>query len=149
MNLEIVNKRVVAPYDLPLLAGYFRALDDDTEKYFSYFAKRPFTVIEDHFVTLLFMLGDEPVVYGHLDRHTDPQRAWLGICVKTEFQSMGLGSVMIDELISHAKMQKIGCIELSVLKDNIRAINLYKKKQFIVYNEDEKNIYMKMELLYG
>ena len=57
----------------------------------------------------------------------------LGIVIKEEYCNVGLGKIMMDELIDWCKSNGITSrIGLSVRKDNPRAIELYKKCGFEV-----------------
>ncbi|WP_434796339.1 GNAT family N-acetyltransferase [Terrisporobacter vanillatitrophus] len=55
----------------------------------------------------------------------------LGIVIKEEYCNLGLGKIMMDELINWCKSNGITTrISLAVRKDNPRAIELYKKCGF-------------------
>ena len=60
-------------------------------------------------------------------------RATLGMSVRKDYWSMGIGSVMMERLISHARQSGFEQIELEVVSTNRRAINLYTKFGFQVY----------------
>lgn len=58
--------------------------------------------------------------------------AQLSICVHKGWQEKGIGTALLNKLIEWAKgSQTIEKIELSVRATNSRAINLYKKMQFV------------------
>ena len=44
------------------------------------------------------------------------------------------------------KARSIKAVVLDVKKDNVRAIHLYKKLGFVIYEEDAKNYHMKNKL---
>ena len=57
----------------------------------------------------------------------------LGIVIKEEYCNLGLGKIMMDDLIDWCKSNGITSrISLTVRKDNPRAIELYKKCGFVV-----------------
>ena len=102
----------------------------DSSKHFRYFQKRPLTVISQHLVTLLCIDDDgTPVSYGHLDK--EGEDVWLGICVRDDKTSKGLGKKMMAGLISSADALGIETIKLCVDRDNVLARRLYDKFCFI------------------
>ena len=60
-------------------------------------------------------------------------RATLGMSVRKDYWSMGIGSAMMERLISHARQSGFEQIELEVVSANRRAIGLYVKYGFQVF----------------
>lgn len=60
-------------------------------------------------------------------------RAELGISVRKDYWRQGIGSALMDRLISFAKQSGFEQIELTVESKNLRALRLYLKNGFIVY----------------
>ena len=60
-------------------------------------------------------------------------RASLGMSVRQDFWSFGIGSAMMEKLITHARQSGFEQIELEVVSANRRAISLYTKYGFQVY----------------
>jgi len=58
-------------------------------------------------------------------------RVSLGISILKDYQGLGLGSIIMEELIRKALAMKKTKMDLEVRVDNIVAINLYKKLGFI------------------
>lgn len=56
--------------------------------------------------------------------------------VKEEFRGKGYGTKLINKAINLAKKQKADSVELNVNRDNLAAINLYKKSGFKKTNKD-------------
>jgi len=56
--------------------------------------------------------------------------------VKKEFRGKGYGTKLIKKAINLAKKLKVDAVELNVNKDNVVAINLYKKSGFGKTNKD-------------
>jgi GNAT superfamily N-acetyltransferase len=129
-------------------------------KAFRYFQKRPLEVIKDHLCTFLLMDNEVPAAYGHLDvsdeatigshcgekgekPKTDPpageagKTIWLGIAVAEKYVGLGLGVMMMNQLISFGKQQGVKQIKLSVDNDNEKAIQLYKKLGFELLEKKE------------
>lgn len=52
------------------------------------------------------------------------------IAVKPEYRKSGLGSRLLDAIISYAKTEKLSVVELEVRASNAPAIGLYKKFGF-------------------
>ena len=99
-------------------------------KSFRYYETRlPEEVIPDHLLTIVLLkpileYEYSPIGYGHLDREGDT--IWLGICVKEAEQGKGYGRMIMGELTSSYS----GDISLTVDKDNVGAIKLYKDFSF-------------------
>ena len=66
-------------------------------------------------------------------------RAGLGISVIKEFWNIGIGSVLLSEIIDEATAVGYAQIELEVVAENERAIALYKKYGFEVYGTRERS----------
>jgi RimJ/RimL family protein N-acetyltransferase len=62
-------------------------------------------------------------------------RATLGISVKKDYWGFGIGSILMDEMITLAKLMGAERLELEVIDGNERAIKLYQKKGFKVMSE--------------
>ena len=60
-------------------------------------------------------------------------RTELGISVRKDYWGQGIGSALMDRLISFAKQTGFEQIELTVESKNRRALGLYHKNGFIVY----------------
>lgn len=115
--------------DLEILKEFISNLND-ASKFFRYFNTREPSIISNHLVTLLMMIDEKPVAYGHLENEHDSN--WLGICVLPKYSGKGYGSEMMLELIEKAKKIRLPSIELIVDKENISAISLYKKMGFVL-----------------
>lgn len=55
----------------------------------------------------------------------------LGIVIKDSYQGRGIGKILMNNLITYAKKEKIKSIYLTVLTDNVKAIRLYEKYGFV------------------
>ncbi len=60
-------------------------------------------------------------------------RAKLGIDIVPKYQGLGLGYIMISELLDTAKLLGYKQVELGVYEDNYRAVHLYEKLGFKKY----------------
>ncbi len=114
--------------DLEILKEFISNLNASA-KSFRYFNAREPSIVSNHLVTLLMMINEKPVAYGHLEN--EDGRNWLGICVLPKYSGKGYGNEMMLELIEKAKKLKLPSIELTVDKENYSAFNLYKKMGFI------------------
>ena len=97
---------------------------------FRYFNKRPINIIENHILTILLLNNNIPIGYGHID--FEDNKHWLGICILEEYQGKGNGKKIMDYLLNNKKIDKI---YLTVDKNNINAIKLYKKYNFNIIEE--------------
>lgn len=62
----------------------------------------------------------------------------MNIAIKKEFRRRNLGTQLLDFLIDFAKRENKACITLEVRQDNIAAINLYRKLNFIEVGRRKK-----------
>jgi len=108
-------------------------------KTFRYYNKRDFSVINNHIYSALYYNEDNILGYGHLDTENDV--VWLGIMVSDKYRGMGIGTTIMKDLIKHYD----GDILLSVDKDNTPAINIYKKRNFNIFEVRNDIIIMKLE----
>ena len=96
---------------------------------FRYFNTRDISCVQNHLVTIVGIVDNKEVAYGHLDYEDN---IWLGICILSEYQGKGYGKQIMNYLLEYSRKNHINEIILSVDKDNVKAISLYKKYDFKV-----------------
>ncbi len=72
-------------------------------------------------------------VCSHGEKSRVQHRAELGISVRKDYWRQGIGSALMERLISFAKQSGFEQIELTVESKNQRALRLYHRNGFIVY----------------
>lgn len=102
---------------------------------FRYFAKRPFSIVQNHACTWVIEEDGQVEAYGHLDREGDT--VWLGIAVTDHARGKGFGRKMMQRLIDSANAQGIPKIKLSVDHVNEAAIRLYERFGFRLIEKRE------------
>lgn len=107
---------------------------------FRYFNKRSVNVISNHLITLILIDNNLPVGYAHIDY--DDNKYWFGICILENYQGKGYGKKLMEYIFNHKKITNIDKIYLTVDKINDIAINLYKKYNFYIIEENDS--YFKM-----
>jgi ribosomal protein S18 acetylase RimI-like enzyme len=107
---------------------------------FRYFNKRSVNVISNHLITLILIDNNLPVGYAHIDY--DDNKYWFGICILENYQGKGYGKKLMEYIFNHEKITNIDKIYLTVDKINDIAINLYKKYNFYIIEEND--LYFKM-----
>jgi len=110
-----------------------------SKKNFRYYNTRKFDIIKNHLVTILYYKDNFCVGYGHLDK--EDNKVWLGIVVDEDYQNLGIGGLIMDDLLLKHK----GTIHLSVDKTNINAQKLYKKKLFTIIEENKNHYIMELK----
>tara|TARA_B100000780_G_scaffold59085_1_gene37701 strand:- start:1010 stop:1435 length:426 start_codon:yes stop_codon:yes gene_type:complete len=108
-------------------------------KRFRYFDKRKISIVLGHISAFVLMEVDKVIGYCHLEKEND--LIWLGIAIIEKKIGMGFGNILIKHLIKEAEEKQIKEINLSVDKDNIKAISLYEKFGFKFKSETRKNIF--------
>ena len=106
---------------------------------FRYFDKRNLSVLKNHVETVILKVNKSFAGYGHLDKEGDI--VWLGIVVLKEFQGMGFGAKIMNELIKKAIALNLSFIKLSVDTKNLVARALYVKKGFRLIKETKEICY--------
>lgn len=67
-------------------------------------------------------------------------RGTLGIALYQKYTGMGIGTIMLKQLLSHGREMGLEQVELEVVAENKRAIALYQKMGFQIYGEFPNNM---------
>lgn len=67
---------------------------------------------------------------AYLRGDSSPGDFSMSICVHDSYQGMGIGSDLMEELIKYAQREGARRITLSVIRNNVKAISLYRKYGF-------------------
>ena len=84
-------------------------------------------------IVLIALENDQIIARAELEGYYTARirhRAKFSISVKKEYWNQGIGTEMIKRIFEQAKNLKIRIIELEVIADNERGINLYHKMGF-------------------
>lgn len=84
-------------------------------------------------VVLIALENEQIIARAELDGYYPARirhRAVFSISVKKEYWNHGIGTEMINRIIEQAKKMNLSVIELEVISDNERGINLYHKMGF-------------------
>jgi RimJ/RimL family protein N-acetyltransferase len=74
----------------------------------------------------------------------DKHRGTIGIAITEEYQSIGIGSLMFDEMIKLAKNTPgVEQIELDVIDENAKARRLYSSKGFVITGSIPRQLKLK------
>lgn len=79
--------------------------------------------------------------YGHIDDHTPS----LAISLYKEYRGLGIGSAMLDKMLSALKQKGYERTSLAVQKENY-AVKMYQKAGFEVIDENEEEYIMVFRL---
>lgn len=104
---------------------------------FKYFNNRSLDCIDNHILTILGIVNNIPVAYGHLDFE---DKIWLGICIAENETSKGYGKLILKYLLNYADNNKLD-VNLSVYINNIVAIKLYEKNGFNKISENNEILF--------
>lgn len=107
----------------------------NNSEHFRYFNKRNFDVINNHIYNSLYYIEDEIIGYGHIE--FEDGKNWLGIFITDKYRGKGIGSIILEDLLNNSSKDT----HLTVDKENISAIKLYKKFGFNI-ESDENNYYL-------
>ena len=125
-----------------LLEDFIKKIDSDN---FRYYKNRDLSCLKNHFYTILLMINNISVGYGHIDYNHLDKKYFLGICILSNYQNNGYGNIIMNCLINKFN-ETFGLSELflTVDKNNIKAIKLYKKFNFNIYFETNDFYLMKL-----
>jgi perosamine synthetase len=114
-----------------------------TSSFFTYFDKRDLSCISNHKYTILLEINKTYIGYGHIDFDIESGKHWLGIYILDNYRGRGFSSLIMIKLLKFYKENlSQSILYLSVNKNNNIAIKLYKKYNFEIYEETDKNIFM-------
>lgn len=77
------------------------------------------------------------------DKEKISRRAELGISIDRAFWSAGIGRALLDSLICLGKSAGYRQLELSVISDNGRAIELYRKAGFTEFGRNPRGFFLR------
>lgn len=143
MGLDFKNIEIKSS-NSDVLQSFIDSLDEEKQT-FRYFETRDISIIRNHVYTCVLMFDDKPIGYGHLDKEDDI--IWLGIVVKKNFQGQGASKRIMTLLINRARTLDINYIQLSVDKNNIKAIKLYRKYGFDIISETEHTSFLRKKVI--
>ena len=139
-NIQVVE---INKNNIDLLNNFIPNIESN---HFRYFNKRTSDCIKDHIVTFLFYDFVQNVYFGytHIDYY---DKYWFGIYLNEHYRGKKLGNLLLNYTINSVSLKHVNIceIQLSVDINNIHAIKLYEKNNFVIncnYN-DEKVLYMK------
>lgn len=97
--------------------------------------KRKLSISKDseNSVVLMALDNEEIIARAELEGYYPARirhRAKFSISVRKDYWNQGIGSEMIKRIFEQAEKMKLKVIELEVISDNVRAINLYHKMGF-------------------
>lgn len=69
-------------------------------------------------------------IRGYIGLWIDENAEIINVYVDKEYQGLGFGELLLDFAIDLCAMSQIKCLSLEVRPSNVKAINLYEKKDF-------------------
>ena len=132
----ITYKEFINPNEIDNLLN----LSNEALNSFRYFKTRSTTMVLCHKYNVICYYDSIPCAYGHLD-YDENSKLWLGILVADQYQNKGLGKRIMEMLLKAFYKLNEKKLYLSVDKDNIKAINLYKKFGFDLLEKKENVLY--------
>ena len=100
---------------------------------------------KDYKIWVIYFDGVPIGVFGVKNIINNEGEYW-GFIGEKKYWGKGIGKWMIDESIYYCKKMDLKKVYLKVLKSNIRAMNLYKKKGFIIVSSDCEMVKMEIQL---
>jgi ribosomal protein S18 acetylase RimI-like enzyme len=110
------------------------------EKHLSWFVKKYFSEEDNHCFVLVNSVGTA-VGYCRFDLDSENDHYIVSLALDTDYHGKGLGGFLLNNVLQRFRGKKDICAEIQ--KDNIASVKLFQKNNFIEYNENEKNYYLK------
>ncbi len=153
VNLKDGSEAIIRPLtknDKDLLIEFFENIGFETVKYFHPFsftkekAEEIIANIEKTERFYIIGINEKNKILGiaYLDPFKPGSIARLGIGIREDYRGLGLGTFLMSFLIDSAKSRGVNKIVLEVYADNCRAIALYCKFGFEVYEIKKKARYL-------
>jgi len=70
---------------------------------------------------------------------------YFGYIGNKQFWNKGISKNMLDHVLTYAKKNWISRLELKVIKNNLQAIRAYQKYGFVVYEEKDNELIMRLQ----
>ena len=133
-NSTAITVRLKKRDDGDALGKMLAACSDQT---YYFFHPYPLTydsglkVVEDETITCFVAFADagDAVGYVWMDNADTPT---VGICSRDGWQGIGVGRILLRQLIREAQTHGKKALQLTVMKDNSRAIALYQSVGFVI-----------------
>lgn len=108
---------------------------------FSYIGILQEIILKDKDYFVFFMDIDTIASYGMLRGWTEGYEIpSLGIMTDGNYQGKGISKLMMDHLHETAKQRNCERIRLTVYKENLKAVSLYKKLGYQFFDKNEKEL---------
>ncbi|MFX1253336.1 MAG: GNAT family N-acetyltransferase [Promethearchaeota archaeon] len=135
---EVILRLLVLD-DRKRLAEMFSSMSDESLKW----SMAPYTVqVIDrwlsniaHLIPLVAEYNNKIIGYAAIFKYPHARRKGIGsllIYIHHEFHNVGLGTIMMEQLLQIAKKEHLHKIELAVVAANKQAIRLYEKVGFVI-----------------
>ena len=137
-NGERITIRPKSPDDAEALAGLF---DVCSERTYHYFHPYPLNresaerVAQDESIFCLFAVDAEERILGYVWIDRDGDLPVLGLCVGDPWHGRGIGRLLLTTILDESKRRGKDGIQLTVMKENARAIALYESLGFVIDGE--------------
>jgi ribosomal protein S18 acetylase RimI-like enzyme len=109
---------------------------------FRYFNHRPISIIQNHLITILYIINNEPIGYAHIDYDNENDIFWFGICILPLYHNMGIGKKMMNYIFQKNEIKNKD-IYLTVDITNQYAIHLYETFHFKIISSYPSLLKMK------
>ena len=128
---RLCTLRSAAPSDAAAMIEFLRISNEET--YFMMRYPEEITLTEEEETTILKNWEAQPnklLLLAFAEHLKTQHRGRFGISVKQDYWGSGIGSLLLQEILSFAKKNGIKQIELGVYSDNLRAQKLYERFGF-------------------
>jgi ribosomal protein S18 acetylase RimI-like enzyme len=126
--------------DLAALLDFYGSLTEAVTYFFQPWPEATEEVLHRHLADaeagknlVLALMSAEGTIEGHgFVWNVDSDQPVLGIGLRERAQGQGWGRLLMEALLAEADARNLAQVRLTVLKDNLRARNLYESVGFVV-----------------
>ena len=148
-NGEVVHVRPIRAEDAAMLVAFHASLSPESVylRFFNFHAEltahevRHFTEVDykDRFA-LIVLAGDRMVAVGRYDRLGGTNVAEVAFLVHDDYQDLGIGTLLADELARGARTHGIGVFQAETLSHNASMLEMFRRIGFPVETHYEDGV---------
>lgn len=134
-NGRAITVRLKTPDDGGALGEMLASCSERTSYFFHPYPltrESGLKVAADENIICFVAFADDGAAVGYVWIGREGDAPMLGICVRDGWQELGVGRALMERIIAEAKNLGKKGIQLTVMKDNARAIALYQSLGFVI-----------------
>ena len=151
--IEQIEIREASPEDAAAILDYYKIVGGETHNLSFGSEGKPISLEEEKVYLADLLAAKRSVAYlallageiiakasiSNFSRERLKHKAYVAISVKRDYWGVGIGTLLMEKLITFAQKAGLELLTLDVLSENQRAISIYEKLGFERYGRLEKS----------